>query len=119
MRMRACIGAILFLGMTPASAANSDLEPHAAGPSSLPAVLGAIGAEPADQGVVEGGEIPYQPWAEHMEWRFARSPGRRYAGGRFHEFHRPAGGQRFRAVWGTWRKLFMASSAPDAPDKDK
>ena len=45
------------------SSANWDLEAHAAGPSPLPALLGAIGAEPAGQGVVEGGKIPYQPWA--------------------------------------------------------
>lgn len=44
--------------------ANWDLQPHAAGPSAFPALLGAIGAEPPGQGVVEGGHIPYQPWAE-------------------------------------------------------
>ena len=44
--------------------ANWDLEPHAAGPSPFPAILGAIAAEPAGAGVVEGGKIPYQPWAE-------------------------------------------------------
>jgi hypothetical protein len=45
------------------NSANWDLEPHAAGPSPFPALLGALGAEPAGQGVVEGGQIPYQPWA--------------------------------------------------------
>jgi hypothetical protein len=45
------------------NSANWDLEPHAAGPSPFPALLGAISAEPAGQGVVEGGKIPYQPWA--------------------------------------------------------
>src|SRR5213594_1970569 len=45
------------------NSANWDLEPHAAGPSPFPALLGAIGAEPAGQGVVEGGKIPYQIWA--------------------------------------------------------
>ena len=40
-----------------------DLEAHAAGPSPYPAILGAIGAEPAGQGVVVEGKIPYQPWA--------------------------------------------------------
>lgn len=45
------------------NSANWDLQPHAAGPAAFPALLGAIGAEPAGQGVVEGGRIPYQPWA--------------------------------------------------------
>src|SRR2546427_5573184 len=43
--------------------ANWDLEPHAAGPSPFPALLGAYDAEPPGPGVVEGGKIPYQPWA--------------------------------------------------------
>ena len=42
--------------------ANYDLEGHAARPSPIVA-LGALGAIPAGLGVVEGGEIPYQPWA--------------------------------------------------------
>ncbi len=42
--------------------ANWDVEPHAAGPS-LVRELGAIVAVPAGLGVVEGGEIPYQPEA--------------------------------------------------------
>jgi hypothetical protein len=46
------------------NSADWDLEPHAAGPAPFPALLGAIAAEPAGQGVVEGGKIPYQPWAE-------------------------------------------------------
>ena len=46
------------------NSANWDIEPHAAGPSPFPELMGAIGAEPAGQGVVEGGKIPYQPWAE-------------------------------------------------------
>ena len=59
------------------SNANFDLEPHAAGLSPLPALLGAIGATPAGQGVVEGGMIPYQPWAlmkkkENFEKRLTR-----------------------------------------------
>ena len=57
--------------------ANWDLEPHASGPSPFPAILGAIAAEPAGQGVVEGGTIPYQPWAlakrkENFQQRLAR-----------------------------------------------
>jgi len=59
------------------NSANWDLEPHAAGPSAFPALLGTIGAEPAGQGVVEGGAIPYQPWAaakkhENFEKRLVR-----------------------------------------------
>jgi len=55
------------------NSANWDLEPHAASASAFPALLGAIGAEPAGQGVVEGGKIPYQPWAEaRKKENFAR-----------------------------------------------
>jgi hypothetical protein len=59
------------------NSANWDLEPHAAGPSPFPALLGAIGAEPAGLGVVEGGKIPYQDWAaakkkENFEKRLTR-----------------------------------------------
>ena len=43
--------------------ANWDLEPHAAGPSPFPALLGTLGAEPPGSGVIEGGKIPYQAWA--------------------------------------------------------
>src|SRR5215831_2127060 len=42
--------------------ANWDLRAHAAGPSAIEA-MGAAGAEPPGLGVVEGDEIPYQPWA--------------------------------------------------------
>ena len=57
--------------------ADWELEAHAAGPSPFPALLGAIGAEPAGQSVVEGGKIPYQPWAaakkkENFEKRLSR-----------------------------------------------
>jgi hypothetical protein len=44
------------------NAANWDIEGHPAGPAPLDA-LGAIGAVPPGLGVVEGDEIPYQPWA--------------------------------------------------------
>jgi hypothetical protein len=59
------------------NSANWDLEPHAARPSPFPALLGTIGAELAGQGVVEGGTIPYQPWAaakkkENFEKRLTR-----------------------------------------------
>jgi hypothetical protein len=57
------------------NSASWDLEAHAAGSSPFPALLGAIGAEPAGDSVVEGGRIPYQPWArdkqkENFEKRF-------------------------------------------------
>ena len=59
------------------NSANFDIEPHAAGPSPFPALLGSIGATPAGLGVVEGGKIPYQPWAaakkkENFEKRLTR-----------------------------------------------
>src|SRR5947209_19537578 len=59
------------------NSANWDLEPHAAAPSPFPALTGAIGATPAGLGVVEGGKIPYQTWAEakkkeNFEKRFTR-----------------------------------------------
>ena len=43
--------------------ANWDIQDHAAQPAPFPLLLGAIGAVPAGEGVVEGNEIPYQPWA--------------------------------------------------------
>src|SRR4051812_5553200 len=57
--------------------ANYDIEPHDAAPSPFPELLGALGAEPAGLGVVEGGKIPYQSWAaakkkENFEKRLAR-----------------------------------------------
>jgi hypothetical protein len=59
------------------NSANFDIEPHAAGPSPFPSLLGSIGATPAGLGVVEGGKIPYQPWAaakkkENFEKRLTR-----------------------------------------------
>src|SRR5262245_48515625 len=42
--------------------ANWDLEDHSAAPGSL-FQMGALGATPGGQGVVEGGEIPYKPEA--------------------------------------------------------
>ena len=47
--------------------ANWDIRPHAAARSLLPDQLGAIGAMPGGQGVVEGGDIPYQPWAAERQ----------------------------------------------------
>src|SRR6266487_5488412 len=43
--------------------ANWDLQDHDAQPGPHPEIMGAYGAGPAGQSVVEGGEIPYQPWA--------------------------------------------------------
>ena len=51
--------------------ANWDLQDHAARPSPVVAT-GARGAIPAGQGVVDGGEIPYQPWAAAHEEREPR-----------------------------------------------
>ena len=58
------------------NSANWDIQGHAAQPSPFPELLGAIGAAPPGQGVVEGNEIPYQPWAaakkkENFEKRLA------------------------------------------------
>src|SRR6202045_263470 len=43
--------------------ANWDLQDHEAQPGPHPEIMGAYGAGPADLSVVEGGTIPYQPWA--------------------------------------------------------
>jgi len=43
--------------------ANWDVQDHDAQPGPHPELMGAYGAGPAGQSVVEGGEIPYQPWA--------------------------------------------------------
>jgi hypothetical protein len=58
--------------------ANWDIQAHAAQPSPLPA-FGAVGASAAGLGVVEGNEVPYQPWAaekqkENFANRLARDP---------------------------------------------
>jgi hypothetical protein len=57
--------------------AHWNIEPHAAGPPAFAELLGAIGAVPGGQGVVEGGQIPYQDWAEeqrqaNFDARFSR-----------------------------------------------
>ena len=41
--------------------ANWDVEAHGTGASPFPELLGALLAEPAGQGVVEGGPLPYKP----------------------------------------------------------
>ena len=43
--------------------ANWDVQDHDAQPGPHPEVMGAYGGGPAGQSIVEGGEIPYQPWA--------------------------------------------------------
>jgi len=43
--------------------ANWDIEAHGAAPGPHPELLGAWGAQPGGVGIVEGGTIPYQPWA--------------------------------------------------------
>jgi hypothetical protein len=43
--------------------ANWDILAHAAQPGPHPELMGAWGAAPGGQGIVEGNEIPYQPWA--------------------------------------------------------
>jgi len=43
--------------------ANWDIEAHGTGPSPYPELLGALYAQPAAQGVVEGGPLPYTPEA--------------------------------------------------------
>ena len=53
--------------------ADFDLQDHEAKPGPHPEVMGAYGGEPAGQSVVEGGEIPYQPWAlEKKKQNFAK-----------------------------------------------
>jgi hypothetical protein len=59
------------------NSANWDIQGHAAQPSPFPELLGAWGAAPPGQGVVEGNEIPYQAWAlakkkENFDKRLAR-----------------------------------------------
>jgi len=54
---------------------NWDIQAHAAQPG--PPQFGALFAEPAGPGIVEGNEIPYQPWAlakkkDNFEKRFVR-----------------------------------------------
>src|SRR5919204_3606533 len=43
--------------------ANWDLQDHDAQAGPHPEIMGAYGAGPAGQSIVEGGEIPYQAWA--------------------------------------------------------
>jgi hypothetical protein len=43
--------------------ANWNVQDHEAQPGPHPEIMGAYGADPPGQSIVEGGEIPYQPWA--------------------------------------------------------
>ena len=43
--------------------ANWDIQDHEAQPGPHPEIMATYGAGPAGQGIVEGNEIPYQPWA--------------------------------------------------------
>jgi hypothetical protein len=43
--------------------ANWDIQDHEAQSGAHPELMGAYGAGPAGQGIVEGNDIPYQPWA--------------------------------------------------------
>ncbi len=61
--------------------ADWDIRPHAARPPPL-AMLGAIDAEPPNSGIVEGGDIPYLPWAldrqqQNYAHRFELDPERK------------------------------------------
>jgi hypothetical protein len=47
--------------------ANWDILAHEAGPSPFPRLLGVYGAMPGGPGVVEGNEVPYQPWAREQK----------------------------------------------------
>ena len=53
--------------------ANWDIEDHAAEAGPFPVLLGAWGAQPPGQGIVEGGELPYRPEAlEKKKANFAK-----------------------------------------------
>jgi len=43
--------------------ANFNIQDHEAQPGPHPEIMGAYGAEAPGQSIVEGGDIPYQPWA--------------------------------------------------------
>jgi hypothetical protein len=43
--------------------AEWDIQDHSARPGPHPELMGVYGAEPGGLGIVEGDEIPYQPWA--------------------------------------------------------
>jgi hypothetical protein len=47
--------------------ANWDILDHEAQPGPHPEILGAYGAGPGGQSIVEGNELPYQPWAAEKQ----------------------------------------------------
>ncbi len=56
-----------------------DIQDHPAAPGPYPEMMGVYGAQPAGVGIVEGNEIPYQPWAlakkkENFEKRLTADP---------------------------------------------
>jgi len=64
---------------------NWDLQDHAASAGLNPAAIGVYGAQPAGLGIVEGNEIPYQPWAlakkkENFDKRLISDPADRSVG---------------------------------------
>ena len=53
--------------------ANWDIQDHTAQPGPFPELLGAWGAQPAGEGIVEGNELPYKPEAlEKKKANFAK-----------------------------------------------
>ena len=65
--------------------ANWNIQDHPASAGLDPAAFGVYGAEPAGLGIVEGNEIPYQPWAlakkkENFEKRLTSDPNNRSIG---------------------------------------
>ncbi len=83
--------------------ANWDLEAHSAAPGPYPELLGAWGAQPGGQSIVEGGVIPYRP--EALARKKARDGSLR-ANGR--DVTLPEGG-----------KLFLGSQGTGAPPGDQ
>jgi hypothetical protein len=65
--------------------ANWDIQDHPATAGINPAVVSVYGAQPPGIGIVEGGEIPYQPWAlakkkENFAKRLVSDPANRSVG---------------------------------------
>jgi hypothetical protein len=67
------------------NAANWDIQDHGGSGGLNPATLGVYGAEPPGLGIVEGNDLPYQPWAlakrkENFEKRLVSEPSDRSIG---------------------------------------
>ena len=65
--------------------ANWDVQDHPASKGISPEIVGVYGAQPGGLGIVEGNEIPYQPWAlakkkENFEKRLVSDPANRSVG---------------------------------------